>query len=448
MDTIPNTHLNVFHSYERDHHENQLTRGLMILLKLSPTVFYSFYEYLRETCNAIPENVKDYSLPSLYNKDVSDRAIDTQTSYMDLIADKLISVLITNERPESHDHKVKDSDRGRIYDGVISIGDEFIAILENKLDSKNIDREQFNPNIKSKISKAGVMDITYLEKPVILTWSEVIKILTTHLINKDLTRIEAQLIRDFLSLVNTHFSYLNPFDKFSVCADNPELIGQRLTKVLKDVVILTQKKEYNVAYHRGWAYKIEIDRKDKGINQIDFPIKDAGSSSWSLSISMQFGVTLEQIRAFYKLSVSYDTLSQFCESYGWTFDPIIHIGHMYESRVHIDTDITDGKLFYEYWEKNIQALRQFNPAISILDEIRKLKAVGILNDIQSIEEDLHQKYLNNPNITKLNLRPTIGLGKIYTREQLLSMDDGKGVIARQFFNDIHIALKTIIKVTL
>src|SRR3989344_6795970 len=117
------SHINYFEPYESKsaHHEDQLTRAFMVILRYVPSALLIFYD---SVVNVISKKAleKDTSidLPSISQIDLSNLNFETQTQNINdtFKTNKIISVLITDEtfNPQK---PVSKSDRIARYDGII-----------------------------------------------------------------------------------------------------------------------------------------------------------------------------------------------------------------------------------------------------------------------------------------------------------------------------------------
>src|SRR2546421_48955 len=124
-----NKHLNYFQAYSHDF-EDQLTRGFMLLLRISPSIFAFVYDYIKSKYDSLPENNNSYRMPSLFEADLSTISFDIQTSAIDNISVSFaLSVLITDERLNANPELIRET-RGARYDGLITIGDDLLIVIE------------------------------------------------------------------------------------------------------------------------------------------------------------------------------------------------------------------------------------------------------------------------------------------------------------------------------
>lgn len=436
----PNSHLNVFFAYRADKHENQLTRGLLVLFRLSRNIFTSYYEYLIVEANKIESNAKQYILPP--SSDIATDAlfIDTQTSNIGQIGKFVLMVGITAESEKKDDDTVNEASRGRIYDGVISVDNRFSITIETKLCDNVRDKQQFNHNLLKKHGDYIRKDIVPLRKPVILEWSKIIKRLRSLIQGNNLSDFEVNLIQDFLELVDVHHPTLNPFDSFLVCRNNRELLKKRIRNIAREIVSISVNPKFPVKYHTGYAWGIKTKMIEKGVQQIDFPIEPLVGDDWEVKVSIQFGVGYEYLRLFYENSKGFQQIQAFCTKHQWELSATLHIGFANENNAHID-DITPVGDFYDYWKK--YPPKRITPKKKIISIIEELRSNHFVFDLDKAKDEIRNKYMGTGH-KSINMRPTIAIDKRYSKNDLVALDEQPNAVSVLFYKDIKLALEEII----
>lgn len=291
--------MNAFIPYEKSTgHEDLLTRGFLILLRYSSTVFYMFYDYLKEEYLKIISE-KNISVPPMENLFSAQLNYELTTQVgseaaKDFINPNILSILITDEKIKINS-EVSCSDRTAIYDGIISLNKDWTFIIENKPHYKNVWEEQLSVGkILGDYIKEN--EYTLVKIPIVLTWREIFKRLT-HL---ECSNIEKILIADFQDFVFIKHPELFPYETFKQCKLNRQLLDLRIERLLTTFIEDSDKIEY----HGNWANKIILHYDC--INQIDYrPVLE----NQSIAIYFAFGFKVAQSRAFIN-SVDLDKLKQ------------------------------------------------------------------------------------------------------------------------------------------
>ncbi|WP_151738858.1 hypothetical protein [Acinetobacter junii] len=158
--------LNCFNAYNNKelHHEDQLTRAYLILLKYSFHTFSAFLSYVQQ------ENINDeHKINFLNLLEDENWNFETQRSNPNIHTNLLGSILMTDQNLEKHD-LIQSSNRNARYDGLITFGTQLTLIIENKPRSQHVWNEQLNPS-KENLDEI----IVIMPKPIILEWKQVVK---------------------------------------------------------------------------------------------------------------------------------------------------------------------------------------------------------------------------------------------------------------------------------
>ena len=327
--------LNIYNPYEskETNHEDQLTRAYLILLKYSFHAFFAFFDYCRDKFEL--EN-KKHSL-SLLECMEKDWTIDTQRGNPEIETDYLLSILITDKNIKN-ESPISPSDRNARYDGIITFGSKLTMIIENKPKSDYVWFDQLNPS-KQNLSE----DTIVYEESVVLEWKEIIKHLNSLKSVSTISGYEKIMFDDFLSFVDKKFSYLNPYDYFSLCKNDKSLLGRRIENILKSIV----RGSIEIKYHQGWGYY--IDAPFEQITKIGLILYDdlGKKNDWSLGLEFHFGQTQNQARSLYNSDINISNLEMFddCEWY-----PVFHVSFMSTTLVTFESPSSISiKEYTDYW---------------------------------------------------------------------------------------------------
>jgi len=257
-----NEHMNIFMPYQRKHeqHEDHLTRGFLLLLKYCPSAFYTFYDYVREAYHDLDFDATKCDMGNLFLTDF-EANITTQVgckNAIDYLTPRVLSILITDKNLEYTPEKLNNNHRCAIYDGVISINNEWTFIVENKPYNQNVWAKQLSPGGKL-YEVINNEEINLVSKPIQLQWKEIF----TRLNNLKCTDFEKMFIQDFCDFVFRNYPTLFPYETFKQCNNNRQLLDLRIEKLLKTIT-----SEDIVKYHSNWANTIRINKEC--INQIDY----------------------------------------------------------------------------------------------------------------------------------------------------------------------------------
>ncbi len=370
------THINYFEPYtsKSAHHEDQLTRAFMVVLRYVPSALLIFYDCVVNdiTKKAIEKN-KTIEIPSISEIDLSNLNFEIQTQNIieEFKTNKLISVLITDKTFDMQ-KSVSKSERTARYDGVIYFSSDVAIIIENKPSHHNVWEEQLSPSVKSVPEEIEIVPI-----PAIIEWKTIIKNLSSLMKNNLVGRTEREVIDDFLNFVDKGFPLLNPYDNFTDCKDNIELLNRRVKNVLKTSVA---NNEDSVDYHQGWGcYYLKTPLSE--IWMIGFPIVKKENNDWELTIVMCFGDTLRQSKELYKNKLEFDKISSLIEK-GWKYSSNFHISFMQKGLVWLDTPEKSQEKYIQFWMNNISDIKQYSKAElnSLLDYLSKNQIIKISDE--------------------------------------------------------------------
>jgi hypothetical protein len=386
--------LNCYNSYQNKpfHHEDQLTRAYLVLLRYSSHALNGFYEL----CKPVMEQ-DDSSLetPGFIDLAQEDWTIETQRSNPQIETARLLSVLITDEQPQAAaPTPVEADDRNARYDGLLQFGDKLTIIIEVKPRSEDVWFNQLNPTQENLSSE------TYIYKnPVHLTWKRIVRQLNSLLNYRALTETERNMIVDFLDLVTCHFGHLNPYDNLSLCKNNPELIQRRITQILKEVAL----HDDLVRYHRGWGQYIQLPFPD--IRKIGLIFSEgATADNWQIELYFSYGDTQGQAKAFYNGQPDLTRL----KDQNWIIQSNFHFSFQSTNLLYLYG--SDFKRYINYWTQNHHILNQ-HPKEQITGFVEDMLDAQIINNYNNIWQDLDDKILSK-GYTVINICP--GLGLTYT----------------------------------
>ncbi len=411
-------HLNYFEPYngQEPYHEDQLTRAFLVVLRMVPLVQTTFIDLIRsyQICKKHKR-----VLPTLTEPQMKLDNIQTQVTSINDSQGYLVSLLMTNKNWTS-EIQIENVDRSARYDGVIYFDSDpkWILVIENKPWSKNVWKEQLNPNI------AEDSEIKIVKKPVGIDWKEVIERLSALLQKQLVHGAEALLLEDFISFVDKHFSYLNPFSTFSICKDDQYLINRRCVRILDSIGDVQ-------------GQHIELGSNDLPARRIYLGIKREQDNNWCIELKIHPGDTVTQARALYE-SLNTDALRNLTNR-GWNIDPNLHFSHIQKHLYWANTPL-DLEAYINFWEQNPQKISQVNRDSSdFRDFFRQLLQLELISrkDVSGLEENFTET-------ERSYLRTCPGLSCIYrwNREDALRLDDSEDTFIDEVRQKITILLET------
>lgn len=293
--------LNFFSPFERlpPNHENQLTRALLVVLRLSPAAHATWLRFVA------PERQLQY-LP--VGKFRTQRRVLHQAS-PDAESADLVSVFLAPEQPLSGAGIVTESDRGQVLDAIIDYGGELLVVVENKIvPAEATQALKLNP-------KGGPVSIGGKEVVVVI-WREVLDALIALRERRLVGGTEDALVDDFLTYVEDHFPELGPFRTLRLCHGNEFRLRRRLRQ------ILAQGTGADATIN-NYGPHIEATAGDV-IGSDAYLLVDSDSG---IELALYPADTLSQARNFYANASAVAGLRELSSESGWEAVPRFHFGH-------------------------------------------------------------------------------------------------------------------------
>jgi len=415
------SHINYFEPFESKSpwHEDQLTRAFLIVLRYSPSALLMFYQIVQNKFTELAQKKENSAeLPLISEIDFKDLLFETQTTDLGHVeADFILSVLITDDKFEPKE-KIKESTRGAVYDGIITLSNDIAFIIENKPRSYNVWEEQLHPNLTSLKSRE---DTELYEIPAIIEWKEIIGAINSILNIESIAGSEKLILNDFLDYVNRNFSFLNPYDRMSRCNGDLHLIQRRIKNILYDIAA----NEEDVKYQRGWANYIDIGLLD--VERAGLEVREDNDEGYYLSIGLYFGDTVTQARNFYKRQIDFERIQNLGN--GWQCITDLHLFHYRKHLVFFERDTNNIEHYYNYWLNHIDEIKQY-PVTEIMAYLKILHDNNVIKLTNSKIAEMNDNFINT-NRQTANLAPAIGL--LYKIDRLTAEKlDDKGKLGTEF----------------
>lgn len=419
-------HLNIFIPYKDKplHHEDQLTRAFLILVRTVKLVEVMFLDLIIEQMRT---NQVEILPTSLMHQPGGLDLIETQVwsttkERLENEIGRLVSIAITDERLDK-EHKVERTGRVGVYDGFVKYRPDWVFVIENKPDHNNIWLDQLSSNFNENYEIE--------EKPVILTWKEIITKLSLLIENKLVNNADLLIISDFLDYVSGFFPELNPYDNFELCKNNEYLLNRRCIEVMKETELGI------VDYHRGWHHYIQLENKP-GVKEIALhPIMSTGDD-WSICLKIYPGDSMSQSRDFYS-TVNIEKLINL-RNKKWELAPNFHFA--FRSSNILWTNVT-GTLenYLKFWKDRVsegnlrQIVReQWDSYFSMLKDNEMLDS----NDLVAINDKIIKTQMQ-----KLNVCPGFSFVYTWTKQEAILIDKKS---KSSFSNEVASKIKEVLSV--
>jgi hypothetical protein len=217
-------HLNVFLPYERPpHHEDQLTRAAMIVMRALPLARDAFLARVGALPSArLPEPELDMQARHVLNSPAL-----TLSEAGGPSLHELISVFLSpDEGLDLSTAEIQERVREQRLDGVLRFGDELVVVIE----SKTVGHA---PSDQAKQLRLRGVEV-HEQKVVPVGWHELLEDWWTLLERGLLAPAERVLMEDLIALVEEHLAHLLPFTTLERAGDHSLRRQRRLMALLRE----------------------------------------------------------------------------------------------------------------------------------------------------------------------------------------------------------------------
>jgi len=217
--------LNFFAPYENlpGHHENQLTRALLVVLRYSPLAHATWLRMITPTLHL-------ESLPPAEFRTQDSRLVRQQKKrdQEDDEAIRGISVLLAPD-PTQTAAPVAATDRRQILDGIIEYGSSLVIAIENKIRSGIKTNQPSSINIGNAVVKLD-------EKVRTVAWQELLEAFADLSSRSLVTGGEQKILDDFLDFAEHHFPQVGPYSTLRRAEKSAARMKRRLDTVLAEAI--------------------------------------------------------------------------------------------------------------------------------------------------------------------------------------------------------------------
>ena len=319
-------HLSFFEPFERlpPNHENQLTRALLLVLRLSPVVHEAWLT------RAAPGR-RLHELPAAAFS-TQRRAVRVKAKPDDEVP--LVSVFLAPNQPLGDNVIVTESDRHQVLDAVIEYDDALVMVVENKVaEASDAQARELN------ITGTGVVIAPGQERQVV-TWPEVIADITGIVERGLVGGAERAVLEDFLAYVEDHFAELGPYRTLGLARGNAFRTARRLRALLAEA----SGRESRID---KWGPTLDLPELPGTASRAYlFHVEDG------IELSLYPADTLSQARAFYKRPAAVTALQALTDTPEWRVTPNFHFGHM-EGGYAWTTTTIDAEHYIALWQAKI-----------------------------------------------------------------------------------------------
>jgi hypothetical protein len=401
--------LNFFSPFDQlpPNHENQLTRALLVVLRLSPIAHATWLRLIASDRELQRLPVARFETQRRAVREVRD---DEEPA-------DLISVYLAPEAPLSGGGVLSESDRGQVLDAIVDYGGELLVVVENKV-AEDDDWQARNLNITG-----AKIVIAEGQEAIVLLWRDVLEALVALRERELVAGAEAGVVDDFLTYVEDHFPALGPFRTLRLCRGNEFRLSRRLRQVLGEAVgTEAAPSVYGPYVETASGSSIGANAYLRMRNESE------------VELSLYPADTLTQARIFYRRGDSIAAVRRLRGLPGWYAGPNFHFGHFERgycwtcNRIDLDRylDIwteriaSQGTVSREDWEQFWAWLEEME--IACHDDKREF-----------------DRHFTETKRSSASPRPGIWLSRRWSLEEAEHLDAGEGLV-RQVSDSLDVAL--------
>lgn len=405
-----NPHLSIFRPYSgHPYHEDQLTRAVLIVMKLVPETHDALLGLIgKRTLAGLPHPRFDLQTETLVPPGADSGKTDVK---------KLVSVFLTPDDGVDGLTEVNASDRRARYDGVIQYGSELLLVLESKLFSGVSSKQALEINPKGARWKSS--------KPVHIQWHELLDRWWDISESPAIDDTKAEVIREFFDYAETYFGELLPFTDLSRCKNNERRRLRRLRSLMQDATGLSSVVTHGGTdpltdriYPPGITVKLpktHITAADR----VGMWIEDD-----AVHVGMWLGELSDQYRFLYRSPKKVESLIRLADQPNWQLNANFHIGYRFSrasQRWYPERHLS-GIDYVQQWVNDVdhyagQRDRKQIQSKSFQDWLTK-RRYAKKKDLDRLSQWLKQKSLG----IKFHVRPSVQIVRTWELKQAVKLD--------------------------
>lgn len=421
-------HINFFHPYDCEpYHENSLTRAYLVLLRLVPAVHRAFLNLIAKSRSAPRARLPNAS-------EHPKAIVETQKGKIARKKGRLLSVLITDEHL-SREARVTNTNRKSVLDGVLYYPKEWIFIIENKPDNRDVWERQLSSPLPRGHS------INFEKKNVQLRWRDIISDLSDHLRSGRLKYTELTLVNNFLEYVLEHFETLIPYDSFKVCGNARSPFEKRCQQVMQEATGTLDLDDHDSTpcmRFAGAAVQIFLKPYQRE--------EDDSGKIEGVELELWPGDTGAMAKILYP-NLDVEALLRLAKK-GWEIEPSFHFGFMQGGISDFVNTVAVGK-YLRFWakEENQDHICGIDNGCRRNGRTKK-KAFWKRMHLFRHAGILHKKdwpelrRITSERWRKVSIRPGLWMSFKWPLSTAVQLDTRKGLFAREVKQRIKEAFKT------
>lgn len=388
--------LNFFAPYESlaGHHENQLTRALLVVLRYCPLA-HATWLYLVDPSLRLEE------LPPARFRTQKAQLVLSKQAATDEAAIRGISVWLAPDAGQAQ-LPVGTSDRRQILDGIVEYGDALVMAIENKVypgqltlqpSSINTGRAvvEFDPHVRS------------------VSWQTLLEAMADLSLRGLVEGAEKKLLDDFLTFAEHHFPQVGPYSTLRRAAFSCARVKRRLEAVISAVTGVAEPARQDMVSRNLPPH---LGGEQRSVEMVALDINADGDR---LCLRLWPGDTLTQAKVLFKRAGAVRGLPLLP---GWTVRPNYHWGFVSSNLAPARGTIAAAE-YIEYWVGAIRQTRAV-PRERWEAEWERLEKIGIVTSHDRAKFD---KSLVKTKIPNAIPRPGLRCEYTWTFDDAVALDE-------------------------
>ena len=356
---VPSEHLNFFEPWPHlaGHHENQLTRAFLVVLKMSPVAHQAWLRLVD---------------PNLDLSRLPQASLDTQTAAITRSdqpgADgeqpiRGLSVLQAADI-EQLSGPVGESERAAIFDGVVAYGDKLVLVVEVKFWAPPSDHQARQIPVGDRLVLLDPRG-----RPV--DWRELLESWQGLVYEGHVSGAEMIVISDFLEFVDRNHSQLGPNRRLHLCGRDEARILSRLRTVLEQA----ENQVAWVAERDGWA---AVEARGETAGYLFLAVRDLDKPSPRVMIVLYPADTLYQARKLYGDRPDRVPAVLALRDANWELYSCFHMGYIQRGIAWDEWGACDVEDYVGYWVDHIGDARRMSRA-EWMPRFKEMASAGVIS---------------------------------------------------------------------
>jgi hypothetical protein len=395
---MPSEHLNFFEPWPdlAAHHENQLTRAFLVILRLCPAAHQAWLRLVDPELDLgrLPAPTFDTQTAQLTRAHLPTDDDDLEPAI------RGISVLQAAD-VQAVSGPVTESERRAIFDGIVSYGDELVLVVEVKLTAPPSDTQAREVPLRGRRVQ---MDET--ARPV--DWRALLEAWQGMALEGWVSGAEKKVLSDFLEFVERRHPSLGPNSRLRLCGVEDGRLLSRLKAIFEDVVgdeawIETQHRWTSAWIPGDVALGIHLGVRGVPASKVILALYPANTLKGARVL---FGQRPEHARAVAGL-----------EATGWDVSSAFHMGFIQTDVAFDEWGFCDAESYAGYWIEHIGAARR-RPRAEWVETAREMAQSGVVSPNLSLQIEALPAHMD-----RLSPKPTIELVYSWPLDDAKRLDD-------------------------